>query len=61
GAQEVRLKNSQGDDFVAEEVEISTVEGNESVRGKNVSGVMPVRESEVRGGRGGSGGGGGER
>lgn len=59
GAQEVRLKNSHGDDFVAEEVEISTVEGNESVRGKNVSGVMPVRESEVRGGGSGGGGGGG--
>lgn len=61
GAQEVRLRNSKGDDFVAEEVEISTVEGNESVRGKNVSGVMPVRENEVRGGRAGGGGGGGER
>jgi hypothetical protein len=58
GAQEVRLKNSRGDDFLAEEVVISTVEGNESVRGKNVTGVMPVRENEVRGGR--TGGGGGE-
>lgn len=63
GAQEVRLRNSRGDDFVAEEVEISTVEGNETVRGKNVSGVMPVKESEVRrgGGSAGGGGGGGER
>jgi hypothetical protein len=59
GAQDVRLKNSAGDDFVAEEVVISTVEGNETIRGKNVSGVMPIREEEVKkqGSGGGSGGG----
>ncbi|GIV01987.1 MAG: hypothetical protein KatS3mg015_0817 [Fimbriimonadales bacterium] len=59
GAQDVRLRNSAGDDFVAEEVVVSTVEGNETIRGKNVSGVMPIREEEVKrqGTGGGSGGG----
>jgi hypothetical protein len=46
-AKEVRMKNSAGDDFLALSVRIGTVQGKETLSGKQMEGVMKVREEEV--------------
>jgi lipopolysaccharide export system protein LptA len=58
GGIDVRMKNSLGDDIVAEILVISSKEGDQWITGKNVSGALKIDENET-GRRTGGGGGGG--
>jgi lipopolysaccharide export system protein LptA len=50
GGRDVRMKNSAGDDLMAETLVISTVEGKEKMSGTRIEGVMKVKEGEGGGG-----------
>ncbi len=44
---DVRMKNSNGDDFLAETVIISTVQGKEKVTASHLEGSMTVKEEQT--------------
>lgn len=46
GGKDVRMKNSKGDDLVAETLEISTKEGDETIRGTHIEGKMIVDDDD---------------
>lgn len=46
GGRDVRLKNSNGDSFVAETIEVSTVQGQEKLKAFHMEGTMMVRDEE---------------
>lgn len=56
GGLDVRLKNSLGDDLIAEILVISTKENDQWMTGKHVSGKLEIEEDELPTRRGGGGG-----
>ncbi len=57
GGLDVKLKNSLGDDLIAETLVISSKEGDQWMTGTHVSGVMKIDENETGRRTGGGGGG----
>jgi hypothetical protein len=53
GTKDVRMKNSLGDDLLAETIVISTKEGDERITGTRIEGVMKIDESKPPPGSGG--------
>jgi len=47
GGRDVRMKNSAGDDLMAQKLVISTTEGKEKMTGTLIEGVMKVRDDEL--------------